>query len=229
MAAQGLAKAGKDRAGSVVAGYSVSIEDAAKFDASQTRGLKTSPLIPASSLKGLVRELLTHYAGAVSRANHIGRPVEMTIQVLPSKTRVETTTQLDALDHALAAARARGASSVADILRSPDMVNARAFGELIGASHETVNQKRKAGAILGLEGATRGLRYPKWQIGHDGRLLPGLAELFRILGGEPWTVYRFLVQEHGELGGDTALASLKHERVKQALSAARNMTLGVFA
>lgn len=66
----------------------------------------------------------------------------------------------------------------------------RDFGPLIGASHETVNIKRKTGKVLGLEGAKRGVKDPRWQVTDAGLPLPGLAALFAALGKQPWTVYR---------------------------------------
>ena len=60
------------------------------------------------------------------------------------------------LDAALARAKGRGAAKAADILKSADMLTARDFGPLIGASHETVTTKQKRHVVLGLEGATRG-------------------------------------------------------------------------
>lgn len=181
--------------------------------------------------KGSMRKLLTSYAAAASKAERLGHPVDMIITVKPKAEPaiVARAARGDALDQALAAGRVRGTIRVADILKSSDMVTAREFATLIGASHETVNQKRKTGEVLALAGATRGLRYPKWQVTPDGRPLPGLADLFRALGGHPWTVYRFLLQRHAELGGGTALDALKRNRVEQALAAARNLSEGTFA
>ncbi len=181
--------------------------------------------------KGSMRKLLTSYAAAASEAERLGQPIDIIITVKPNKAEPAVVAQPaknDALDQALAEAHARGTALVVNILKSPDMVTAREFGALIGASHETVNQKRKLGEVLALEGPTRGLRYPKWQVTPDGRPLPGLADLFRTLGGHPWTVYRFLLQHHGELGGETALDALKRNRVEQALAAARNVSEGAF-
>ena len=114
-------------------------------------------------------------------------------------------------------------------MKSPDMLSARAFAPLIGASHETVNQKRKTGEVLALNGATRGMRYPKWQVTDDGRLLPGLAELARELSGGPWTLYRFLLQHHPELEGVTGLEALKRGRVADVIDVARGISEGTFA
>jgi hypothetical protein len=182
--------------------------------------------------KGAVRKMLTSYAGAVEKAERLGQSVEVVIKVSPA--HAESTVEArpadgDALDFALSAARQRGAVRVAEILQSADMLTARDFGALIGASHETVNQKRKTGDILALEGARRGLRYPKWQVTDDGRLLPGLAKLGRELPGGPWSIYRFLTQPHGELGGNTGLEALKTDRVRQVLDVARGISQGTFA
>ena len=88
--------------------------------------------------------------------------------------------------------------------------------------------KRRSGEILALEGATRGLRYPTWQVTEDGRPLPDLP-FYSNLWAEPWTVYRFLLQRHGELDGETGLDTLKRNRVEKALAAARNVSEGIFA
>lgn len=183
--------------------------------------------------KDSVRGLLTSYAEAASKADQLGQPVEIIITVRPDKAAPGISIEPakgDVLDQALRDARARDTARASEILTSPDIVTAREFGALIGASHETVNQKlRRPGEILALEGATRGLRYPIWQVIEDGRPLPGLADLFRILGGESWTVYRFLIERHGELDGETGLQALKRNRVGHVLAAARNISEGVFA
>lgn len=182
--------------------------------------------------KGGVQKVLTTYADAIAKAEKLGRAFELVIKVHPDRTRLaieEREAPGDALDEALAAARQRGAQRVAEIMKSPDMLSARAFAPLIGASHETVNQKRKSGEILALDGATRGLRYPKWQVTDDGRLLPGLGDLVRELTGGPWTVYRFLLQGHPELKGETGLEALKVGRVSEVVEVARGISHGTLA
>jgi hypothetical protein len=134
----------------------------------------------------------------------------------------------DALDAALAAARKRGQDKAANILKGDDMLTARDFGSLIGASHETVNVRRQRGEILGLQGATRVVRYPSWQVTDAGTIVPGLAQLSEVLGGQPWTVYRFLRTAHAELDGRTALDVLKAGRQEDVLKVARNQTSGAF-
>lgn len=133
------------------------------------------------------------------------------------------------LEAAIARAKARGATKVAEILRSEDMLTAREFGPLIDASHETVNAKRKRHEVLALQGAKRGLRYPRWQVTGDGLELPGLPKLFEVFGDQPWAIYRFLRANHPELGGRTALEALKAGEVDAVLGVARNQATGAFS
>jgi hypothetical protein len=73
------------------------------------------------------------------------------------------------------------------------------------------------------------VRFPIWQLTDDGRPLPGLRSLFEILGGDPWTVFRFLTQKHNEFAGETALKVMKAGRVEAVQAVARNLKAGVFA
>lgn len=177
-----------------------------------------------------IGKLLEDYADTLARAERERRIATMTFEVSPDGEArlVGIGAEGDALDAALNAAKVRGQAKVTDILRSEGMLNAREFGQLIGASHETVNARRKTGEILGLEGATRGVRYPRWQVTDAGLPLPGLADLSKSLGGQPWTVYRFLCSAHAELGGRTGLGALKAGQFEAVLDAARNQTTGAF-
>jgi nucleoid DNA-binding protein len=134
----------------------------------------------------------------------------------------------DDLDAALSEARERGVSRAVEILFGPEMLSAADFGKFIGISREAVRTKHQRNEVLGLQGAKRGLRYPKWQVTTDGALLPELPRLFEALGGESWTVYRFLTQHHPELEGDTALSALQRGKVEKVLAAAEN-TAGAFS
>lgn len=195
-----------------------------------------------------LRKLLANYADTAGRAERTGLPETVSLRVLPSGEIVIVTpaeldamdrpaivtppaamSEGDALDRALAAAKARGEAKAAAILKGDDMLTARAFCELIDVSHETVNAMRKRSEVLGLEAARRGVRYPRWQVTEEGLPLPGLARLFAVLGGRPWTVYRFLRTAHGELGGHTALEALKKGRVEAVLGAAENQVAGNFS
>ena len=178
----------------------------------------------------LLRQVLAGYADTVAKAEREGRSVTLTFKISPTGDAESTVVpENDPLDVAMAAAKERGRTKVAEILNGEDMLNARDFGPLIGASHETVHAKRRRFEILGLEGATRGVKYPRWQVTDSGLPLPGLSRLFDVLGDQPWTVYRFLGTAHPELGGCTALEALKEGRIDVVLGAAKNQVTGAFA
>jgi hypothetical protein len=172
-------------------------------------------------------KLLAGYADVADKAARAGRAVDYTVRVTPEGD-AEPVAKPDALDAALSAAKKRGQAKVAEILKSDDMLTATDFGSLIGASHETVNVKRRRGEVLGLQAATRAVRYPAWQVTDAGLLLPGLPHLFDMLGQQPWAVYRFLRTAHTELNGRTALDALKAGEEKAVLDVARNQVSGVF-
>jgi hypothetical protein len=174
-----------------------------------------------------VGRLLAGYNDVAEKAAQVGRDVAYTVRVTPEGD-AEFVAKPDALDAALSAARNRGQAKVAEILKGADMLTASDFGSKIGASHETVNVKRRRGEVLGLQAATRAVRYPEWQLTDTGRLLPGLARLFEKLGRQPWTVYRFLRTPHAELDGRTALEALKAGEEKTVLEVADNQANGVF-
>lgn len=121
---------------------------------------------------------------------------------------------------ALAEARERGRALAARVLAGPEMLSSDEFAARIGVSRETVRQKLARHEALGRAGAKRGWRLPAWQVTEEGRLLPGLPRLFAALGGHPWTVYRFLLQHHPELGGATALAALREGRTEDVVRVA---------
>jgi hypothetical protein len=74
------------------------------------------------------------------------------------------------------------------------MLSASEFAKFISVSLEAGRAKHQRHEVLGLKGAKRGLRFPKWQVTSDGGFLPELPWLFDLLGGDSWTVYRFLTQ-----------------------------------
>jgi hypothetical protein len=180
-------------------------------------------------------KMISGYADAAAKAARTGKAYIIAYRVSPdgkaeavAQAPAETPAD-DPLGAAIARAKVRGATKVTEILRGADMLTARDFGQLIGASHETVNAKRKRQEVLGLEGATRGVKYPRWQVTDAGLLLPGLARLFGVLGEQPWTIYRFLRTEHAELGGRTALDALKAGQIDAVVKVAENQAAGVFA
>lgn len=134
----------------------------------------------------------------------------------------------DDLETALAAARARGRSKAAEILAGAEMLSADDFAELLGVSRVTVNAKRQRNEVLGLDGARRGFRFPAWQVDDNGKPFAVLAQLAETLGG-PWSVYRFLLQRHPDLGGVAALDALRKGRGPDVLAAAEAQAEGAVA
>ncbi len=132
-------------------------------------------------------------------------------------------------NNGLTRAKARGEALAAKILARDDMVTAEELGRRMGTTSVTVNAKRKARKLIGLEAATRGFRYPTWQLDSDGRPFAIIAKLFSTLGESPWTIYRFLTQEHPELEGRTALTALQEGQGERVLSVAASVADGTFA
>ena len=189
------------------------------------RGTSTRPCSD-SSLKRAIAGL----GKAAKLSQRLAAPVRMTAvfdphrrapQVSIEPVTVEPAAAGD-LELALAEARERGAKRAAEILAAPEMLSADAFARLIGVTREAVRLKRRRHEVLGLESAKRGVRFPDWQVTRDGGLLPGLPQLFERLGGNSWTVYRFLLQHHPELGGKTAIAVLRTGKMEPVLSAAES-------
>ena len=130
------------------------------------------------------------------------------------------------LEQALASARERGRLRIAEILAGPEMLSADQLAARIGTTRVTVNAKRKRHQLLGLEGARRGIRFPAWQIGEDGKPFAALPVLFGLFGDSPWAVYRFLVQRHPELDGATARDALAAGNVEEVMALAATLATG---
>jgi hypothetical protein len=166
---------------------------------------------------------------AVAKSYDIGRPVNLVLKVSAVPPRGITLVEQDApsddtdLEDALKAARERGHLRVAKILDSEEMLSAQEFAEFLGTSRVTVNNKRQKHQILGLEGATRGFRFPKWQVGENGKPFGALPHLFERLGGDAWAVYRFLLQHHPEMEGLTGREALRRGKSKEAIEVAENI------
>ena len=129
-------------------------------------------------------------------------------------------------EEALSQARNRGKALVAEILARPEMLSAADFAERVGTSRQAVNDKRKRHEVLGVKGATRGFRYPEWQLDEHGQpfLSATLPQLFQRLI-DAWAVFRFLTQTHPELDS-TAIEALKRGRAAPVVAAAENVAAG---
>ncbi len=182
-----------------------------------------------------IKPLIRGLDNAVKKVEKSGNSVELVfvVQLKAGLPKIEIkdlgTSARDNLDSALEAARARGSRRIADILNGAEMLSADAFAAEIGATRETVNNKRKRHEILGLEGPKRGIRFPRWQLSKSGELLPGLPQLFEALGGRPWAVYRFLLTKHAELGGKRGLHAMRSGHVSEAVEVANSIATGTFA
>jgi hypothetical protein len=178
------------------------------------------------------------YARAIQLSRQTGKEVRFVVDIRPDG--VESVTgfaeesasfsghpHADArhsqLDRALADARRRGQLRVAEILAGPEMLSADVFAAQLGTTRATVTAWRHKKQILGLEGATRGFRFPEWQVGADGKPFRVLPQLFDRLGGDAWAVYRFLLQRHPELGGMTGKDALQKGRVDEVLETAESV------
>jgi hypothetical protein len=170
------------------------------------------------------------YARALQLSRQTGKEVRFIVDIQPDGAERVTGFGKDAasfaglgLERALADARHRGQMRVAEILAGREMLSADAFAARLGTTRATVTAWRHKNQVLGLEGATRGFRFPEWQVGADGKPWRVLPQLFDCLGGEAWAVYRFLMQHHPELGGMTGKEALEKGRVDEVLEAAESV------
>lgn len=157
-----------------------------------------------------------------------GASIQATIEP-EGDDRIADETPEQTLERALRDARARGDAVKQDLLADPEMLNTADMAERLGMSGEGVRLKRKRHEVLGVDFAKRGIRYPGWQVLENRQLLPALPRLFSILGDNPWGVYRFLLQNHPELGGSRVLDALKRGRIDEVLAAATNTATGAFS
>lgn len=186
-----------------------------------------------------IKALVQGYGEALAKSRSTGRIVSFRVDVGPDgdtyvtpvdapilarmAAPVEEVAELDPeLPAALAATRERGRLLAAEIFRSEDMLSAEEFAKMLGTSRVTVNTKRQAGQVLGLDGAKRGFKFPAWQLDNDGKPYAELSLLHDRLGG-PWAVYRFLVRTHGELDGRTGREALARGEIDAVRSAAESV------
>lgn len=189
-----------------------------------------------------VKALLQGYGEALAKSRAAGRTMSFRVEVDPTggatvtpveETIAEAFPVEDAgepgpkMQRALDAARERGRLRTAEILSGEDMLSAEDFAKLLGTTRVTVNTKRQSGQLLGLDGATRGFRFPVWQLNRDGKPYPELASLQAQLGG-PWALYRFLVQPHGALDGQSGRDALEQGRSRSVVAAAEGIAHGDF-
>lgn len=196
---------------------------------------------PAHQLdESAFREIVEIINEAIACSEQQGRPISLTIEIMPDgriwittdtknqDESVEDRTPIPTVARAMERAEERGKHVVARILSQPDMLSSDDMKELLGVSRQTVNEQRKTGRLLGLQGDKRQFRYPRWQIGDDGRPFAEIEKLFAILDG-PWAVYNFLLREHPELDGLSGIDALRMGRGEMAIMAAESQAQGNFS
>ncbi|MFE8873228.1 hypothetical protein ACE4RV_08730 [Acetobacter persici] len=104
---------------------------------------------------------------------------------------------------AFARAKERGRHLAATILSDPDMLTGEAFAHRLGLTVSDLRDLKQPHAVL--------------------------PALFDALGDSGWTIYRFLMQSHPELAGQTALEALRDGRDALVVQLAHSIAEGTFA
>lgn len=103
------------------------------------------------------------------------------------------------------------------------------FAKRLGvSSRETVRKYREKGVIFAWAKDSRNLRYPAWQI-HEGRLLPGLAEVLTILHRQKrgaFSIANYFLSKSEELGGCRPLDVLREGRLDDVKAHAERNDIG---
>ncbi len=110
-------------------------------------------------------------------------------------------------------------NDVANFLDQSHMLTAEDFSTLLHVSRETINQWRKAGKVIGVQGAKRGFRFPNWQISDRGQPYAAIERILNELDGDHWAAWRFLEERVPEVGeiGFQALAAGKEAALLRVL------------
>jgi hypothetical protein len=196
---------------------------------------RTSQAPSSSPLVALLAELFGvkdahRIASGIDPSHRKGEAVRVSFDLFPDGTsrniRIGASSEPtvdDAGGDGLAAARQRGKLRAAEILSGVDMLSADELAGRLGTSRVTVNDKRKRGELLALEGISRGYKYPVWQLDEYDRPFEALRAIAERLGGNEWTLYRFLVQHHDELDGLTGVEALRLHRDADVIEAAESV------
>lgn len=187
------------------------------------------------SKKKMIGEIAEILAKLLQQTERSGHAATISVTIDPDgsshvdQQRIGTLSAGQAAGDALGRARDRGRIRAAQILDAPEMLSADTFAERLGVSRMTVNSRRLRNELLGLDGAKRGFRFPDWQVDEDGKAFDAMPRLFELLGPSPWTVYRFLVQRHNVLDGESAKDALRRGDSQAVLDAAESIARGDFA
>jgi hypothetical protein len=80
-----------------------------------------------------------------------------------------------------------------------------------GITRQALHQKVRAHQLLACETGDGQRVYPAWQFAPDGRIVPGLTAVLRILlaATDPWTAAIWLTTASDRLGGRSAIDVLR--------------------
>ena len=94
--------------------------------------------------------------------------------------------------------------------RAQGLLSAEQAGRALGGiSRQAVDKRRRARLLLAVRVASD-WRYPAAQIGPDGEMVAGLADILRDLGDlGPWAILDFLLAGDAALGGLSPLDALR--------------------
>ena len=104
------------------------------------------------------------------------------------------------LGAALAILQQRQHAVIEQLLRYPEMVSSDDFGPRVNRTGRGLEEWRREGKVLALGSATRGYRYPDWQVGPDGGILETVVTVLSLFG-QPLVAYRFMTTPLDLLGG----------------------------
>lgn len=122
----------------------------------------------------------------------------------------------------LAAARARGATMMRDLLKQEGgTLRCGEVSKLLGISTQGVNKRRDAKTLIGLQIGGRDYTYPVWQFGSNGAL-KGLSDVLHAFTvDDPWMQVNFFLTKDGRLNGRRPIDVLKEGDVESVVRAAR--------
>jgi hypothetical protein len=196
---------------------------AAKADPAELQHVVSVVMRALAEYPSDLHSTIEAYTGAIALAVSTGKTVLLHFSHTPEGCLEAAATVPEA--PGITRALERGRQRVADILKGPEMLSARKFAAMIGVSTQALNEWREQRKVLALSGAKRGFRYPDWQVlDETGERLPGLVELHRVLGDQPWSVFRFLRQRHAALGDRTGIESLKSGDIDATIAAAKGVS-----
>lgn len=153
---------------------------------------------------------VAHAIGARSGAKVLAQILEQT-PALADLTR----------DDPLAAARLRGLRAKQDLLQAEGGTwRAEQVAAHLALSRQQVDNRRRAGRLIGLETGRRGFAYPVWQFDHQG-VLAGLEAVLQAMPvRDPWGQASFFLSGDPRLGGERPLDALRRGRLEDVRRAA---------